>query len=262
MPSPDPVQTVGILLLAGVLGAVIGSFLNVCIYRLPRGESLLWPASRCPVCQTPLRWYDNIPLISYILLRGRCRYCGTPIPRRYPMVEALGALWAMAVVGGVPSPGTWGVLLPVGWAMIALAWIDAAHGILPDRLMLPVFVWAIVGTLWNGFTLDRWMGLLMAVALFGGLRYAWYALFHVEGLGGGDVKLAALWGWTGGVWTLWLGIVLATFSALMWVGFHRLKKGHFPERVYFGPFLVLGMMVGWLVGVGVDNLPGAVYIFP
>ena len=262
MPSPDPGSAVSSLLLAGVLGAVVGSFLNVCIHRIPRGESLLWPASRCPVCHSSIRWYDNIPLLSFALLRGQCRNCGSRISPRYPVVEGLSALWSMAVVGWRPSPGDWGLFLPIGWAMIALAWIDAEHGILPDRILLPAFFWAILATLWRGVTMDQWAGMLTAIALFGGLRYLWYALFHVEGLGGGDVKLAALWGWAGGFLNLWLGMILATLTALFWVGIRRFRKGHFPDRVYFGPFLVLGMMVGWLVGIGVDNLPGAVYIFP
>lgn len=122
--------------LGALLGLVIGSFLNVVIYRLPRGESLAWPGSRCPSCEMPIRWYDNLPLLSYLLLRGRCRGCSAAISLRYPVVELVTAVLFMALAlrhGGAP-------MLPVWWAfsaaLLAGAVIDFDHQILPDEITL------------------------------------------------------------------------------------------------------------------------------
>jgi leader peptidase (prepilin peptidase)/N-methyltransferase len=126
----------GLAALAVVLGLVVGSFLNVVIHRLPRGESLAWPGSHCPACSTPIHWYDNVPLVSYLLLRGRCRGCGARISPRYPAVEVLtGALFLALALrhGGVP-------MLPLWWvfaaALVATAVIDFDHQIIPDEISL------------------------------------------------------------------------------------------------------------------------------
>ncbi|MBC7294069.1 MAG: prepilin peptidase, partial [Thermoleophilia bacterium] len=124
-------------MISALLGLVIGSFLNVVIFRLPKGESLVSPGSHCPVCGYRIRWYDNIPVLSWLILRGRCRSCRTPIPVRYPLVEGLTALifvlcyWRIGLA--------WS--LPVAWAfsaaLIAIAFIDLDHMIIPNRIVLP-----------------------------------------------------------------------------------------------------------------------------
>ena len=132
--------------LAGVLGAAIGSFLNVVIHRLPAGESIVTPRSRCPACGTPLRPRDNVPLLSWLVLRGRCRSCAAPISPRYPLVEALtAALFALVVaVEGIDA--RLALALPFVAVLVAVAAIDLDHRIIPNRILAPAALWAVAAT--------------------------------------------------------------------------------------------------------------------
>src|SRR5918998_1803544 len=131
---------------AAVLGAVLGSFLNVVIHRVPLGESLVSPGSRCPACGTPVAPYDNVPVVSWLLLRGRCRNCGAPISPRYPLVELATALAFAAVVAVRGFDEDLVLELPFVSALIALAAIDFDHKLLPNKIVYPLAIWGLVAT--------------------------------------------------------------------------------------------------------------------
>jgi leader peptidase (prepilin peptidase)/N-methyltransferase len=236
-----------LVVLALVGGLLAGSFLNVVAWRLPRGESLVAPGSHCPRCAHPVRPYDNVPVLSWLALRGRCRDCGTPISARYPLVEALTAALAAAVV--VANDGLHDVLL--GLVLVALlvpiALIDLDHRIIPNRLT----ALGAVAALAIGATtdLDGVPQQLIASAAAGGFLLA-AALARPGGMGMGDVKLAGMLG-------LFLGreVAVALLVALvagMLVGIVVMARRGVEEgrktAIPFGPFLALGGIVGVLAG--------------
>ncbi len=230
----------------GVLGLLIGSFLNVVIYRLPRGESLVRPPSRCPSCGTPVKPYDNIPVISWLLLRGRCRNCGAAIDPRYPLVEALtGAVFVgVALTRGVEDDLA--VWLPFAAMLIAVAGIDLDHRIIPNKILLPAAIWGLAATI--AFRPDNVDDALIAGAgAFAFLLLA--ALAYPAGMGMGDVKLA-------GVMGIYLGsgiapAMLVAFLAGSIVGVAIIAREGRDARkkgIPFGPFLALGGLVGIFAG--------------
>ena len=242
---------------AGVLGAVFGSFLNVVAYRLPRHESLIKPASHCPRCGTPVKPYDNIPILSWLLLRGHCRSCGEPISARYPLIEALtAALCAGAVVAHHSAAGiALSVILIL--LIVPAALIDLEYRIIPNRLTALGAVLALVA----GLALDP-AGepeRLIAGAAAGGFLLLG-ALAYPGGMGMGDVKLA-------GVMGLFLGaavgpaLLIALLSGVALGAAVIARKGAQDGRktaVPFGPFLALGALVAvfaghQLVGVYVNH---------
>ena len=233
---------------AAAFGLIIGSFLNVVAYRLPRGESLATPGSHCPSCDAPVRPYDNIPVLSWLLLRGRCRDCASPIGSRYPIVEALTAA-LFAAVAVVHAHDT--TMLVLGLVLVAflvpIALIDADLRIIPNKLTLPAAVLGIVlGTALDpGGEVER----LIAGAVAGGVL-ALPSLLHPKGMGMGDAKLVAVLG-------LYLGRSIApAFLVAFLVGTLvgvaiMLRKGVHAGRktaVPFGPFLAIGGVVGILAG--------------
>src|SRR5688500_792561 len=184
---------------AGVFGLVLGSFFNVVIHRLPRGESLVTPGSHCPACGAPIKPYDNIPVLSWLVLRGRCRSCGEPISARYPLVEALtGALFAAVVLALGADRDVWLGLALVA-TLVPAALIDLEHRIIPNAILLPAALAApvILALTRPGDLVEH---LIAAVAAGGFLLAA--ALAYPAGMGMGDVKLA-------GVLGLYLGILVA-----------------------------------------------------
>jgi len=236
------------LLPAAAFGLLVGSFLNVVAYRLPRGESLARPGSHCPSCNAPVSARDNIPLLSWMLLRGRCRGCSEPIARRYPVVEALTAvLFAAAAVVHAHNAA----MLVLGLVLVAflvpIALIDLDHRIIPNRLTGPAAVLAIVlGTVLDpGGEVER---LIAGAAAAGALLVP--SLLHPNGMGMGDAKLV-------GVLGLYLGRGVApAFLVALVVGTAvgvaiMMRKGLADGRktaVPFGPFLALGGVVGVLAG--------------
>ncbi len=226
----------------GVLGLLVGSFLNVVVYRLPRGESLVRPASRCPECGTPVKPYDNVPVLSWLLLRGRCRKCGAAIGARYPLVEAL---TAAAFVGAALARGVdddLALWLPFAAVLIAVAAIDLDHRIIPNKILLPAAVWGIAATI--AFRPDNVDDSLIAGGIaFSALLLA--ALVYPAGMGMGDVKLA-------GVMGIYLGsgvapAMLSAFLAGSVVGLliiAREGKDARKKGVPFGPFLAFGGLIG------------------
>jgi leader peptidase (prepilin peptidase)/N-methyltransferase len=228
------------------VGAVIGSFLNVVIHRLPRRESLVSPPSRCPQCETPVKPYDNVPVVSWLVLRGRCRHCGAPISPRYPVVELLTALVFGAVVLVRGFDDDLVLELPFVAALIALAGIDLDHKLLPNRIVYPMAAYGVVATL----LVDR--GDLVEHLVAGAGAFAFLlaaALAYPRGMGMGDVKLAGAMG-------LYLGVavipaLLTAFLTGSIVGVGMLAREGAAARkkaVPFGIFLAIGGIVGVLAG--------------
>ncbi|MGH2744155.1 MAG: prepilin peptidase [Thermoleophilaceae bacterium] len=230
----------------GVLGAAIGSFLNVVVHRVPRGESIVAPRSRCPDCGMTLRALDNIPIVSWLVLGGRCRNCGTRISPRYPAVELLTAV-AFAVVVAIRGFDEDLVLeLPFVAVLIALAAIDLEHKLLPNAIVYPAATWGIVATAIVDVS-ELPEHLIAGAGAFTFLLLA--ALAYPAGMGMGDVKL-------GGAMGLYLGLsivpaMLVAFLAGTLVGVGMMAREGISARkkgVPFGVFLALGGIVGILAG--------------
>jgi len=238
------------VMVAVLVGAVIGSFLNVCIHRLPSRESIVRPGSRCPQCKTAIAWYDNIPIFSYLWLRGRCRSCRARIGWRYPLVEALNAAGYGFIVwrfGVIPMGLVYGALFS---ALIVASFIDLDHMIVPDRITLPgIALGLVAGTL----LLPRWWDSLVGLVLGGGLLYvmAWISpyLFGKEGMGGGDIKLLAMIGaFLGWQQVLLTVIVGGLLGSVLGVGLIAARVISRTDYIPFGPFLSLGAVVAMLFG--------------
>jgi leader peptidase (prepilin peptidase) / N-methyltransferase len=233
-----------------LLGLAVGSFLNVCIHRIPRGESLTLPPSRCPACEYRLRWFDNIPVASYAALGGRCRKCRTRISIRYPLVEL--ATMALFVIHG-EAFGWSAVLVPrllFACAMVVLFAIDLEHHLLPNVITLPGIA---VGLISSAVLPPGLVNALLGVALGGGVLWligeAYYRYAGQEGMGGGDVKMLAMigafLGWKLVLVTLVLSSVVGSIVGLCVI---VLKRGGMKYALPFGTFLALGALVASLAG--------------
>jgi leader peptidase (prepilin peptidase)/N-methyltransferase len=238
---------VGAFALAGLM---IGSFLNVCIYRLPRRESIVWPASHCTSCNRPLTWFENIPIVGWLALRGRCRTCASRISAVYPLVEVTtGAVFAGgALVYGV-SPLLF-VRLAFACALIVLFVIDLQHRILPNAITLPGIAAGFLASL---FLPPGWLSSLIGIAAGGGILFAiaeaYYRLRGIEGLGMGDVKMLAMIGAVLGWPLMLLTLVLASFvGSLVGVGLMASGRGGMQAALPFGTFLALGALVAAVAG--------------
>ncbi len=232
---------------AGVLGATVGSFLNVVAYRLPRRESLVRPGSRCPGCGTAIKAYDNLPVLGWLLLRGRCRSCKTGISARYPIIEALTAALAVTVVLTKHSASEVVLGLVLIAVLVPVALIDLEHRIIPNKITLPAAVAAVA----IGLALDV-RGVpeqLIAGAGAGGFLLL-FVLAYPRGMGMGDVKLAAVLGLFLGrsvAVALLAAVVLGTLVGglvMLRVGVEQGRKTAVP----FGPFLAIGGVIALLVG--------------
>jgi leader peptidase (prepilin peptidase)/N-methyltransferase len=234
-------------MLAAVVGAVFGSFLNVVAYRLPRGESLSRPRSRCPQCQTAIKPYDNVPVLSWLALRGRCRSCRAPISARYPLVEAVtGLLCALVVsVKGFDEDAILGLVLVL--LLVPITLIDLDHQIIPNKLSLTGAVLA------PAILLATDPGLLpehLIAAAGAGLFFfvAWFA--YPRGMGMGDVKLAAVLGLFLGsavAPAIFVALVTGSLAGVAVMAVKGVQQGR-KTKVPFGPFLALGGVVALLAG--------------
>ena len=242
---------VGALVTVVLFGLAVGSFLNVVILRLPEGRSLWRPASACPGCGTALAWHDNIPVLSFLALRGRCRTCGMAISWQYPLVELVtGAVFALAWLEFGPTADFVVAAVFVG-ALIAISGIDARHRIIPDVISLPGILAGVVASLATQRV--SWLDSVLGVLVGGGgflAIVAGYALVTgAEGMGLGDVKLGAMLGaflgWKALLFALFVGILTGgtLASVLLAVGGVGRK-----DPIPFGPFLATGGLVGLFWG--------------
>ena len=247
------------VVIAGLFGLLIGSFLNVVVWRLPRGESLSHPGSHCPECDHPIRAYDNIPVVSWLLLRGRCRDCGAQISIRYPLVELATGLCFAATAAWVGLSA----LLPFAlWfvaACIAMTLIDIEHHRLPNSLTASTFAVVVVGLGVTARVDGNWsdFGRAMAGAAALTLFYALLALLYPKGMGWGDVKLAASLGAVMG-WYGWGNLVVGGFAAFVLgavVGVAGILAGHAGRKsaIPFGPFMILGALLGVVFGAQIAD---------
>jgi leader peptidase (prepilin peptidase)/N-methyltransferase len=259
----------GIVLLFGL---IVGSFLNVCIARIPLDASIISPPSHCPRCMTPIRWYDNLPLISFSVLRGRCRTCGQHISRRYPLVELLNGLLYLWTFSAFGFTGEALLVMALVSSLVVITFIDLDHQIIPDVITFPgmvvglaaapFFMTALAGPLPFGLGnvlpplgqnsrsfLNAFIGLLLGGAPLYLIGLLWEKLRKVEAMGGGDVKFMAMvgsfLGWKGAFLTIMLG---AMAGSIVGVALILLKKHQADRVIPFGPFLAFGTLLTLFMG--------------
>jgi leader peptidase (prepilin peptidase)/N-methyltransferase len=260
------------IILIAVFGLLVGSFLNVCIVRLPRGRSIVTPPSHCPRCRAGISFYDNIPVISFLLLRGKCRKCGEPISWRYPIVELMNCLLYVWIVREFWISGEAFLLMALCSSLIVITFIDYDHQIIPDVITLPgmlvglslapFFMSALGDPL--PFNLDRllphagpyltaflnsFIGLVLGAGPLLAIGWAWEKLRHVEAMGGGDVKLMGMvgsfLGWKSALLTIMLG---ALAGSVVGVALIALKRHKMEKVIPFGPFLAAGALASAFYG--------------
>ena len=250
----EPVASIVVL----ALGLVVGSFLNVCIHRLPLGQSIVRPRSQCPACKTPIRWYHNVPLLSWILLRARCTSCGARISWRYPFVEAASGLTVLALWRVFGPDPAFAIASVFALAMIVLFFTDWDHQLLPDAVTLSGLGIGLALAWFNPFLREGggWIGIWQAAggaALGSGLLWAVGAVYAklrgVEGMGMGDVKMMAMVGAFTGPW----GVVFTVFAAsvvgaVVGVSLIPLRGGTLKDALPFGCFLAPAALAALLVG--------------
>ena len=268
MTGIDPVVFWVVVAVVGTFGLVIGSFLNVVIYRLPAGRSIVSPPSACPSCGKPVRWFDNIPVVSWLVLRGRCRDCSAPISVRYPLIElATGTLFALLAVrflsgATVESSDAQLIALAVvllaflylGAVGIALVAIDLETHRLPNVLVMPSYVVGIVLLAIAAIVLGDFAALIRAAigmaVLFA--AYLLMALAYPGGMGFGDVKLAGVIGLYLG-WLGWGALIVGAFSAFLLGGIFSvallvMRRASRKSGIPFGPWMIAGAFVGVFAG--------------
>jgi leader peptidase (prepilin peptidase) / N-methyltransferase len=260
-----------------LFGLIVGSFLNVCIARLPREQSIVSPPSHCPRCRTPIRWYDNVPLLSFLALRGKCRKCGLPISWRYPLVELLNGLlylWAFAEFG---LAGEAAMAMALCSALLVITFIDFDHQIIPDVITLPGMVIGLLaaplfmsaleppmafglgrllpfaGAYLTGFV-NSLVGLVLGAAPLFVIGWLWEKFRKIEAMGGGDVKymgmVGSFLGWKGAFLTIMLG---ALTGSLVGVTLIALKKHQADKVIPFGPYLAFGTLCTLFYGADIIN---------
>ena len=229
-----------------VFGMVVGSFLNVCICRMPRDESIVSPPSHCPVCSYQIRWYDNIPLLSYLFLRGKCRGCGTHISLQYPLVELLNGLLTLLLFLRFGPTLAFATLFLLCSALVVITFIDIEHQIIPDEISLPgIVVGFILSFFIPGYT---WLNSLLGILLGGGslllVAYGYQWLTGKDGMGGGDIKLLAMMGAFLG-WKSVLFIIFASslIGSIVGVSIMLVQKKDSKQAIPFGPYLAFGAVL-------------------
>jgi leader peptidase (prepilin peptidase)/N-methyltransferase len=238
------------IFVAVLFGLIVGSFLNVCIYRLPRKQSIVWPASRCTSCGRGLAWFENVPVVSWLVLRGRCRGCGAPISPMYPIIEATtGALFGAVMYWYGPTPLAL-VRMLFGSAMIVLFVIDLQHRILPNVITVPG---TVLGVILSLFLPPGIVAAILGVLIGGGLLYgigeAYYRLRGVEGMGMGDVKMLAMIGAFLGWQLVLVTIVVASFGgAVLGALMLATRRGTMQAALPFGTFLAVGAAFAAVAG--------------
>ena len=231
-----------IYLVTLALGLLFGSFFNVCIYRIPRGESIVFPGSHCPHCNHAIKPWDNIPIVSYLALGGKCRFCKVRISWRYPLVEALTAGLFLYTVHRFSISRAGLVYLVFVSALIVISFIDIDHRIIPDKISLPGIVFGLLAAI---FLLPlQWYDSLLGILIGGGIilvvGYLGELVFKKEAMGGGDMKLLAMigafLGWKLGLLTIFFASLAGAVIGLV------MKMFTGDEYIPFGPFLALGAL--------------------
>lgn len=238
-------------LLIFVVGLLLGSFANVCIHRIPAGESIVSPRSRCPRCKAPIAWWDNVPILSFLILGRRCRFCRAPISVRYPVVELTnGVLYVLVVtLHGL----TWRSAAEMAFVtlLLILAFIDFDHQILPDVLTLPGTAAAVAASLLGGgpSIAESLLAAIGMYVLFAFVAWSYKLLRGVDGLGQGDWKMAALLGaflgWQKALFAVFAGAVSGSIVGLVLITVARKDAQH---PMPFGTFLALGGILAILIG--------------
>ena len=231
---------------AAAFGAVIGSFLNVCIYRLPRHESIVWPGSHCPSCAAPIAWYDNIPIVSFLWLYGRCRRCGASISTRYPLVEVLNAAGYVIILATFGLNWTTVLYAILFSALLVVTGTDLTHKIIPNVVTVPGIILGLLGaaTVLPVGPVNAVLGVIVGGGILWALAWASPYLFGREGMGGGDIKLLAMigafLGWKPALLTIMIGSLTGSVIGISLIACRFMKR---DDYIPFGPFLVFGALV-------------------
>ena len=229
-----------------LFGTIVGSFLNVCICRMPKAESVIFPPSHCPVCDYRIRWFDNIPIISFLLLRGKCRGCNASISYLYPLVELLNGLLSLALFFRFGTSLTFAALFLFCAALVVITFIDLEHQIIPDEISLPGIVVGFVFSLFLPW--QSWLNSLVGILLGGGsllvVAYGYQWLTGKEGMGGGDIKLLAMMG----AFLGWKAIPFIIFissmvGSVVGVSMMLIQKKDSKLAIPFGPYLAFGAVL-------------------
>jgi leader peptidase (prepilin peptidase)/N-methyltransferase len=245
-----------------IFGALVGSFLNVCICRMPKNESVVSPPSHCPRCDYRIHWYDNIPLISYLLLHGKCRGCGSRISWQYPLVELLNGLLTLALFLRFGPTVSFPVLFLFCSALVVITFIDLEHQIIPDEISLPGVV---IGFLCSFVLPDlSWLESLLGILLGGGIlllvAYGYQWLTGKDGMGGGDIKLLAMMG----AFLGWKSVLFILFASsltgsVIGITMMMVQKKDTKLAIPFGPYLASGavlyiffgrQIIAWYLNLG------------
>jgi len=238
-----------VIVVSGVLGLMVGSFSNVCVYRIPRGESVAFPGSHCPNCNHDIAWYDNIPLLSWLILKAKCRHCQVPISGRYPFLEALmGISWALLASKFGPTP-----MLLEAIVLVSLIWIlsliDYETGYLPDVLTLPGILLGIAFAWWIGDVESSVIGAVVGYGAFWLVAKVFFLVTKKEGMGAGDFKLLAMLGAFMGWQALPFIVFVSSFvGAVVGLAYLQLSKQGKDTEIPFGPYLALAGMLWFLWG--------------
>ena len=231
---------------AFIFGMVVGSFLNVCICRIPKDESIVSPPSHCPVCSYQIRWYDNIPVVSYILLRGKCRGCGAHISLQYPLVELLNGTLTLLLFLRFGPTLAFAALFLLCSSLVVVTFIDIEHQIIPDEISLSGIV---IGFVLSFFLKGHsWLNSLLGILLGGGtlllVAYAYQRLTGKDGMGGGDIKLLAMMG----AYLGWKSVPFIIFASslvgsLVGISIMLFQKKDSKLAIPFGPYLAFDCKV-------------------
>ncbi|MFZ0450112.1 MAG: prepilin peptidase [Desulfatiglandaceae bacterium] len=239
------------ILFSCLFGLIFGSFLNVCIYRIPIKKSIIFPPSSCPKCGRHIRFYDNIPLLSYVFLLGKCRFCHEHIPLRYPFIEALSGLLSVILFIRYGLTYQYFMFYLFVMSLVVISFIDLQHQIIPDILSIPGIVVGIGLSFFPGHV--QWIDSLIGALGGGGLLYLVAVVFKKvtgrDGMGGGDVKLLAMLGAWMGWQSLPFILLLSSLSGILIGGGALLMAGKgYRVRIPFGPFLSVGAMIYFFFG--------------
>lgn len=242
-----------IYILVAILGLCVGSFLNVVIYRIPNNMNLAYPASHCPKCQEKIKWYDNIPVLSYIFLGGKCRHCKEKITVRYLLVEVLNALlWLLSAYVFWKESAVYSiVIMLVSSVLICITFIDIEHLIIYDRFQIMLLILAIIAIFFDKrVNLDsKLIGFIFGALFFMIMHVGAKVVLKKDGLGGGDVKLAAICGLLLGFDRGFVAIIIASvMGSVVLLIVNRIRKDKKSQEYPFAPFIVLGVMISLYIG--------------